>query len=216
MQPSNITARRSLRLVIAAVSAAVLCWASCGRKKSTSEPPGPVPVIVAPATGTVVAPGASVHVVVQTSSTRVLLVGRGTSATDDAAPFEFDLLIPTEAVGPFPIQAFGASATGTFAGSNTVTLNVQPGSLQSMRIVSGDVILKGPGDTESLAVLGTYSDGVTRDITHASTGTTYYASSGGGVSVSPAGLVTWGSPGTATVVARNGRHQASVRVTVLP
>lgn len=133
-------------------------------------------MIVAPATGTVVAPGTSVHVVVQASWTRVLLVGPGTTAIDEAAPFELDLSIPAEAVGSFAIKAFGASDTGAFSASNTVTLSVvPPASLQSLRAVAPDLILFGPGSTHSLVVLGTYSDGVTRDVTDASTGTVYRA-----------------------------------------
>jgi hypothetical protein len=150
-------------------------------------------------------------------------VGPGTSLTDDAAPFEFDLVIPAAALGNFPIQAVGASATGAFAESNTVTLTVLGPTLQSMKIVPRDMILLGPGSTQSLVVLGTYSDGVERDITDPSTGTTYIASSGGVVSVSPAGVVTALSPGAATVTARQERrdrgyvvHQTSVGINVFP
>jgi hypothetical protein len=173
-------------------------------------------VIVSPAEGAVVSPGSSVRVVVQATSTRVMIVGPGISAIDDAAPFEFDLVIPTTAVGSLPIQAFGDSATGTFAESNTVTLSVMGGSLQSMKMVPREMILFGPGSTQSLAVLGTFSDGVTRDITDPSTGTVYIASAGGVVSVSPAGLVTAVSFGAASVTARNGPHGATVSINVMP
>lgn len=222
MHRSNITARRA---VIAAVSAGVLFWASCRQNKAASGPGvsvpaatsvGPVPVIVAPATGTVVAPGESVRVVVQASSTRVMLVGPETSLTDDAAPFEFDLLIPAGAVGSFPIQAFGASDTGTFAESNTVTLSVRGPRLQSMQMVPREMMILAPGSTQSLSVLGTYSDGVTRDITEPSAGTTYIARGEGVVSVSPAGVVTALSLGVGSVIAWNQPHNASVTVHVMP
>ena len=178
-------------------------------------------MIVAPAPGTRVAPGATVRVVVQASSTRILLVGPETSLVDDAAPFEFDLVIPAAVVGNFPIQAFGASDAGTFEKSDIVTLSVLGPTLKSMRMVSPTMILTGVGSTRNLSVLGMYSDGVERDITDPSTGTIYEASSGGVVSVSPAGVVTALSPGAATVVAWNGditvaRHNAVVSISVFP
>jgi hypothetical protein len=226
MHPSHITERLA---VIAAVSAGVLLACNSAeqagqraeRESPAAAPPGPVPVIVAPAPGTRVAPGETVRVVVQASSTRVMLVGPETSLTDDAAPFEFDLVIPAAAVGNFPIQAFGASATGSFAESNTVTLTVLGPTLRSMKMVPREMILVGPGSTQSLIVLGVFSDGVERDITDPSTGTIYEASSGGVVSVSPAGVVTALSPGAASVVAWNGdvrvgRHNAHVGINVFP
>lgn len=222
MRPSNNAARRA---VIATVSAGVLVL-GCGpaeqvgpraeRQPPAAAPAGPVPVIVAPATGTVVAPGESVRVVVEANSTRVMLVGPETSVIDEAAPFEFDLVIPAAAVGSFPIKAMGASAEGAFAESNTVTLSVRGPTLQSMKVVPRDMILVGPGSTQSLVVLGTYSDGVERDITDPSAGTTYVASSEGVVGVSPAGVVTALSPGVGSVTAWNQPHNATVTVHVMP
>jgi hypothetical protein len=230
-----MTARRAL---IAAVAAGALLFASCRQDKPASEPgaslpastppavtavDGP-PVIVAPAKGTSVAPGGTVHVVVQAPrATRVMLVGPETSLTDEAAPFEFDLVIPTAALGSFPIQAFVATAAGAFEESNTVTLSVLGPTLQSMKVEPHDMILTGIGSTRSLIVLGLYSDGVERDITDPSTGTIYLTERPEVASVSPAGLVTALSPGAVNVTARQESrergyvlHQATVSIMVMP
>ena len=220
MHRSNLAARRAL--VITAVSAGVLVLgcrkAEQAGPRAESEAPAASPggpVIVTLATGAVVSPGQSVHVVVEATSTKMMIVGPGISAIDYVAPFEFDLVIPTTAAGSLPIQAFGASATGGFEESNTVTLSVVGGSLQLVQIVPKEMILFGPGSTQQLSVLGTFSDGVTRDITDPSTGTRYRTERPAIATVSPAGVVTAGSPGTVNVYASNGMRQASVNVSVL-
>src|SRR5438552_854123 len=87
--------------------------------------------------------------------------------------------------------------------------------MHRFEIVAPSMIRFGAGSTRSLHVLGMYGDGVQRDLTEPSTGTTYETSRPEIASVSPEGLVTAGSPGAATVVARNAGHQTSTGVTVL-
>jgi hypothetical protein len=181
---------------------------------------GPDPVITTPAPNTVVTSGVPQLVVVDApTATRVLLVGPETIEVDDTAPFEFQFMIPARAAGNFPIRAFAAYATGSFGQSNAVNLVVRTRpvvTLQSLTIEPLQTTLA-IGSTRQLAVLGRYSDGVTRDITDASTGTTFHFDSGGNVvSVSSAGLVTALSRGTASIRARNGSHDASVSIFVLP
>src|SRR6187455_610616 len=117
VRKSILAVRRSL-VIIAAVSA-VLYGVACKKQASApavsvsappvsvSPPPADAPAgglrITVPVEGTKVAPGTSVHVVVEPPPgiTRVLVVGPETTAVDEAAPFELDLLIPAKAMGRF-------------------------------------------------------------------------------------------------------------------
>ncbi|MCL5024393.1 MAG: Ig-like domain-containing protein [Nitrospirae bacterium] len=71
-------------------------------------------------------------------------------------------------------------------------------------------------ETDSLAVSGTYSDGVKREITASASGTTYTSSNEKVVTVSPDGKVTAQGLGNATITVRNGKYSATVKIVVKP
>ena len=63
--------------------------------------------------------------------------------------------------------------------SNSVTVNILPtASLTSIQINPGLVQMSSSGEQQPLLVTGNYSDGIVRDITSASAGTTYTTQSG--------------------------------------
>lgn len=176
--------------------------------------------ISAPAAGTLVTSGTTVQVLVEplpgTSVERVLVVGTDTAAVDDSAPFLVELPVPVDLVGELTIRAFGLSASNELSDSGSVSLRAVPAAtLQSVRIVNRDPILFGAGSTQRLAVVGTYSDGVVRDLTRPLAGTTYLVADARFVTASATGLITAREPGITTVVARNSGRQDSVSVTVL-
>jgi hypothetical protein len=176
--------------------------------------------ITSPLAGTQVSSGSTVPVIVEPNDgvvvDRILLVGPGVAEVDETAPFEFNLTIPSEAVGTFELSAIGSDNDNNFYSSNTVTLQViPPAILEAITIVPQDAILFAIGENRNLAVLGSYSDGVVRDITSFSSGTEYLTSSPEIVTVSPEGVVTSTGAGIATIVARNDTIQDSINITVL-
>jgi hypothetical protein len=87
--------------------------------------------------------------------------------------------------------------------------------LDSITIIPQDTILFDIGESQAIAVVGSYSDGVLRDITSSTAGTQYLTSDASIVTVSPEGVVTAVSAGTATIVAQNNGRQNSINVIVL-
>jgi hypothetical protein len=71
-------------------------------------------------------------------------------------------------------------------------------------------------ETESIGVGGTYSDGVERNITASSKGTTCASSDAKIVTVDADGNVTAQGIGDATINVRNGKYSATVKVVVKP
>jgi hypothetical protein len=71
-------------------------------------------------------------------------------------------------------------------------------------------------ETEDISVGGMYSDGVKRNITSSSDGTTYTSSNEKVVTVSPEGDVTAQGIGTAKITVRNAKFSADVEVIVDP
>lgn len=176
--------------------------------------------ITSPAPGTEVSPGAVITVAVQpnpgVSVESVLVAGPSAVAVDNAAPFEVQLQIPIESIGDFTIEALGRNSQGQMFTSNTVLLNVRTKStLNSIEILPRDPLLLGPGDSTGLTVIGTYSDGVTRNLGSAGAGTTFSSVEPEIATVSPDGVITAVTSGFTTILARNGDVQDSVTVTIL-
>jgi pimeloyl-ACP methyl ester carboxylesterase len=175
--------------------------------------------ITAPAAGTTVLSGGSVPVTVATANgfvlDRLLLVTEVDAQRADDAPFAAALEIPLDAIGPIELVAFGRDANGDYAISDPVSLTVVPAAdLEQVFVVNRDPILAA-GSTRHLSVLGSYDDGVLRDISDGATGTQYLTSSSFIVSVSADGVLTANNQGIATVVARNSGIQDSISVTVV-
>ena len=193
-----------------------------GRLKAAAGTAAVIPdglVITSPAGGTVVASGGVVSVTVAPQNgfvpAKVLLLTPVVAEVIDGAPFEKNLPLPADAVGALELLAIGLDADGNFTSSASITLSVVPPTpLTGVTIANRDPILF-VGETRRIYVLGSYVDGVVRNISHPSTGTQYLTSGPGIFSVSPDGVVTANSEGIATLVARNGGRQDSVTVTVV-
>jgi hypothetical protein len=135
---------------------------SVSRGRVSVVPPVVVPgglVITNPAADAIVAPGSSVRVTVEpvagTDVQSVVVVGPGTAAVDDVAPFELDLEIPAETSGRFLIQAVGDSGTASFPESNTLSLRTLPeATIDSLEILTPDPVMLAVGRSRRLIVLG--------------------------------------------------------------
>jgi len=175
--------------------------------------------ITSPASGTVVAPGQSVNVTLVANSgvtlSSVLLVGPSVAQVDSAPPFEIMFQVPFEAVGDYVISAAGTDGAGQYYSSNQVTLVVQPSAaLVSLSIAPDSPVLFGAGDTLQLAVVGSYSDGVDRDVTDL--GTIFDSANPGIATVSGTGLVTAVTTGAVLVTAEKDSLSTVAQVFVSP
>lgn len=188
-----------------------------GLRSARSVQPGVA--ITSPAPGTVVTAGSTLSVAVEALPgavvERVLVTGPGVAEIDDTAPFQVTLQIPEEAIGSFSLTAVGSNSSGDYYTSEDLQLQVTPsGALQSLAVIPQDPILLGPGDMAQIHALGTFADGVVRDLTGSVHGTEYLTTNPQIATVSAEGLVTAVAPGVVALIVRNGTFQDSVAVTV--
>jgi cysteine-rich repeat protein len=175
--------------------------------------------ITTPVGGTTVLPGASVTVTVEPSGPTpdsVLIISDGSSELVEAPPFTASVVIPNDAIGATLLRAIAFYDDGGMAFAAPVPLTVQVNAtVTSIEVVNGDQVLRRPGRTQRLIVLGTYSDGIRRDISAAILGTKYTISQLTPIiSVSTAGVITALAPGNATIAITNGPATTSVNVKV--
>jgi len=139
------------------------------------------------------------------------------SATAQAAPFEADLPIPLESVGAARLLAVAemAERRGQYVLFAEVPLRIEPAAAVLSLMAEVPVrFTKTTGEVLLLNVRGKYADRVVRDLTHGHTGTTYRSSDEKVVRVNYDGLAQAMGVGSAEIVARNGKHETKIPVTV--
>jgi len=188
--------------------------------QTRDEEPIPALVIASPLTGSGVSPNEGITVVTEAIKgfipEVILLVARGTAVLLEAFPFQGTLRIPSDAIGAFPIRAFGRNEQGQFAFSNVVVLNVTVSETPtSLVIVPAPIVLTAYAPRQWLSVLATYPDGVTRNVTDPATGTAYISEDSNIATVTDRGLVTAKSPGTTFIRAANVAVEKLAQVVVL-
>lgn len=174
--------------------------------------------ITSPATGWQVVPGTAVEIEVKpfpgVNVESVAVVGPGTVASDEEAPFEVDLELPLELVGPFEVMAIGKGPAGEMFASRVLLLEAVPAArLIALDLTPKESFLFVPGLDRSLRATGVYDDGVRRDITEV--GTEFISLNEEIVKVSADGVLTPTKVGITTVLARNGDVQDGVTVNVV-
>jgi pimeloyl-ACP methyl ester carboxylesterase len=176
--------------------------------------------ITSPAPGTTVTPSSSISVTVDTNGgaqpIAVLITSAASSELVQAAPFTTSVLIPADAIGTTPVHAIAFYDQGGMAFAEPVNLNVKvDATVKAIQVLNGDQVLQRQGRTRQLTVIGTYSDGIRRNITQAVLGTRYSISQLGPVAtVSTNGLITAVNPGDATIAITNGAAITSVNIKV--
>jgi hypothetical protein len=151
------------------------------------------------------------------------------SAISISPPYEFTFTIPSSFTGADTIVAEAKFSDGTIVESKVQIQVVLPSDIVLKSISASPTYIllqKLPAgsdqneiiayETDSLAVGGIYSDGVKREITSSSSGTIYTSSDEKVVSVSLEGEVTAQGIGTTTIIVRNGKYSAPVKVVVKP
>jgi cysteine-rich repeat protein len=149
----------------------------------------------------------------------MLIVSPGNSVLLEAPPFVASITVPAEAIGTLPLTAVAFYEESNPAFAQIIEMNVAiAATLTSIETTNGDIVLQRPGSKRQLTAMGTFSDGVRRDITQAALGTQYVVSnlnpSAPTVLASAGGLITAINPGIATVAIRNGNVITSITATV--
>lgn len=177
-------------------------------------------VISAPEDGQTVAAGSSITVTVEPAGSfdarRVMLLSKVGVRTLEKGPFEFELQVPENHIGPLELSATGEDASGNFATTDPIVVMVEAYSkLVALELAPNEVYLNGINDRRQLRVTGEYTDGVSRDLTDPAKGTTFSSADPAIATVSDKGILRPHSNGVTTVIASNGGFQASMRVEVL-
>lgn len=144
-----------------------------------------------------------------------LVFGSDEGVLVEQAPFEANISAPQRRIGPMTISALGKSEDGTVTFTDSVEVFIQTdASLDSIEITQRNPVLFDHSDRRQLSVLGTFSDGVVRNITHPSAGTVYTSANESIVRVTEGGRLIPVGEGETTVLAQNDGRQDSITVRV--
>jgi len=139
------------------------------------------------------------------------------SSSSDLAPFQADLPIPQEAVGPYRLLAVAQvkERRGFYILFDETTLNVMPeGPLEALRTESPVRFTTTIGEVHMLTVRGLFADRIVRDLTSAATGTSYQSSDPSIVRVNEDGRAQAVGEGTAEITVRNQGKEDKIRAIV--
>ena len=198
-------------------------------------------VLTSPVDGQVFHPGDTVTLAAERGPNEAAIHSVDFSGDEGWAQFHFSfgplfrttLAIPREFLGSLTLKAVGLMGSGqniTVVESSPVTINVVLPSdviLVSMRPDPDQVFLRKmpPGsdpeevqfsETDRIAVMGKFSDGVERSLSRSGRGTTYVTSDPKVATVDVEGVVSAVAPGQATITIKNGEKQVQVPVYVRP
>ena len=145
---------------------------------------------------------------------KMLLVAPGLVRTTTTAPFAFQIAVPVDWIGRVTLSALAKTDGGELLESNDVTIEVDPkATLLAIETSPGSMTLARSGDTQTISVVGLFSDGIRRSLN--GSGRLQFSSSREESAVVDAhGLVTARDAGTATIEILSGASTASVAVQV--
>lgn len=197
-------------------------------KNSVSEKP--TLFFVKPKGAVVANPGEIVAIELHgTKISEVMLVGAGdfveSKKNDGTGVFTFQYPVPRGATGAVKLGALGKTSDDSLAPPPLaeITINVSlanAGKIISMHALEDRISLSGVGETAQLRIYGTYTDGVEREITSTSFGTTYTLYPGQPfnteiIRVDDAGKITSVNAGQRSIVITNKNYSGNaISVTV--
>jgi hypothetical protein len=229
-----MTCRTVAVLFLSASSVPALGIAAAGAQAKEVE-------IVRPENGERVPSGSVMHVEVKVSDPKVhdvLIVTPFETKEVSGPPFKADIAVPAEAIGIEHIMVIAKLQDaaliaklqdGATMAADDITVNVVPGSaanrvtLVGLRAVPTEFyfgtppgIPRRPWDqaSQQLTIVGSYSDGIERDLTLRDTGTTYISMDANVATVDDDGVIRPHGSGSTVVVAKNGNQLVNVRITV--
>lgn len=139
------------------------------------------------------------------------------SITADVGPFDAEMLVPLEAVGPYRLLAVAhvRERRGFYVLFDEVSFEIKPeAAVTVLRAESPVRFTKTIGEVQVLAIRGVYADRVVRDLTSATTGTIYRSSDESIVRVNLDGRVQAVGEGTAEITAENQGKKDKIRAIV--
>ena len=159
---------------------------------------------------------AAVSVVNQAAAELIKLkiILNGTVKTLLTPPWTTTIPVPVSLIGDVTLQVIGSRADGSVSTTDRIIHVVTSAVLDLFTATPPVIPLFSLNSPQRVHLEGTYSDAVVRDLTNASTGTTYVSSNTGNVTVDADGWLTAVANGTATVTATNGTKTAPIAVTV--
>jgi len=179
-------------------------------RDTEAEQLSPGVFLTSPAEGTVVHPGDTITLRAEPArdvslSRVVFLIEESEIIPVEGPPFEASFTIPEGFIGSRNIIVLTADSEGTLF-SDDVSITVEPiAQLTSIEVMPQEVNLSFFAEEVPLLVLGTFDDGVQRNITSSTTGTTYRTLSrtASVVEVGPDGLVRAVGTGQDTIIVAN-------------
>ena len=177
--------------------------------------------ILAPTNGAVYNAGDTISLTAAVTNgltiTNVLFLVQGGAILSAAGPpFQTSFTLSSNIVGNVNIVALAVDSSGNYY-SAVVTIYVQPATpLTSISIGPKSIRLSYNTEQQPLLITGNYGDGILRDITSGSAGTTYSTQSGSNavVSVTTDGMLTAMGNGQDVIIVSNGTLSATVSVQV--
>lgn len=188
--------------------------------------------ITEPTANQVFAPGATVNVTVQTSpaldGTGVMVgadgMGQGLLQANylGNSIYKTSFIIPEDYAGAVTITSFAITGvendtvSSVATGTSVIILVQSTNSPTSMADVNGTYLISATSSENDveLDITGYYPNGVQRDITASSTGTTYQSDDTAVVTVAGDGIVTPVGFGQTQVIARNGTASTTISFVV--
>jgi hypothetical protein len=165
-------------------------------------------VSLTPTAGTVVQPGDQVRIDFSILGGNAVagcfvIVDEVVQTFQGPGPFSMTVEIPSVAAGLVKVTAFTFGGTPFNYGAETSILVRPTATLTAINVSPNSTELSFFGETAPLTVIGTYSDGIERDLSNASAGTSYTTLSGN------AGIVAESENG---VIEARGSGQEIVRI----
>lgn len=202
------------RIVFALSFAAALCVVAPARAQSSIQ-------IVSPAPGTVVSPGSTLTVTVNTTGTYQAMWIAGPDPLNfsqvlTVPPYTFSLPIPARTPAKtYVLTAVGVAGPNQGDESPSITIDIEPPDAPGNITVQPEIlVLTYPGEVASLLVRGDFAASAGINITY-STQTTYSSDSPSVATVDRYGRVTAMGPGSGSITVTNGGVPQVVPVTVL-
>jgi probable HAF family extracellular repeat protein len=140
------------------------------------------------------------------------------AGSNDSDPYNVSIDVPPDAIGPMDISAIALDDEGRLVFSDDVVVTVTTDAeLLGITATPSELTLSATNRIAQIHVLGTYSDGITRNLTSGATGTMYEWWSTDVATVSESGLIEafdFSAERMDHVLVVNGQHQAWVQVRI--
>ncbi len=182
----------------------------------------PLVVVTSPREGATFAPGDVVKIVLAKAPTgpephdvQIFSLADLSLVDVPAIPSTVSVTVPDDAAGDLDLTVIALDDVGAVTAPVTRTIRIVPKArLTALEVEPARAVIPGKGRELVLAVFGTFDDGVTRDLTSATTGTTYRTRNPTIVNALPTGRLRGGFDGKTTVLVKNGTRTAIVDVEV--